>query len=214
MSFSPESFAAGLAAQLDGASGHYELEAASFALGLAIHVGFFSRGELDIAAEKIGKAYATLFGATIGALCLLRGVGQASDLVGILAQACTVFVSHILGLAFSIGVYRFFFHRLRRFPGPALGRVSSFWMLWQSFRHHQSEKILALHEQYGEYVRVCECHSTTSAHAASKLTSGSRPQQDLYHRSCRDFSHLRRQFSRLEGAFCLHTSSDESKCQP
>ena len=55
----------------------------------------------------------------------------------------------------SIGLYRVFFHPLRRFPGPFWARL---WMWWKIAKFAEAEKgylvIDDLHKKYGDVVRI------------------------------------------------------------
>ncbi|KAI0506267.1 cytochrome P450 monooxygenase-like protein [Xylaria bambusicola] len=62
---------------------------------------------------------------------------------------------HIFGLYLSILVYRVFYHRLSKYPGPFLARLTNFYITKRSIKKlHLFEEIRKLHEEYGDYVRV------------------------------------------------------------
>lgn len=61
---------------------------------------------------------------------------------------------HILGVYSSMLVYRGFFHRLGKFPGPFLARFSNLYLTMMSSKLHLYEEIGKLHETYGDYVRT------------------------------------------------------------
>ncbi|KAJ6133260.1 hypothetical protein N7471_008475 [Penicillium samsonianum] len=61
---------------------------------------------------------------------------------------------HILGVYSSMLVYRGFFHRLGKFPGPFLARLSNVYLTMMSSKLHLYEEIGKLHETYGDYVRT------------------------------------------------------------
>jgi len=59
------------------------------------------------------------------------------------------------GLLASIGTYRLFFHRCRRFPGPLGAKLSRFYATNLSAKDVQYYKELsAMHEKYGDFVRT------------------------------------------------------------
>lgn len=57
-------------------------------------------------------------------------------------------------LALSITVYRLFFHRLRRFPGPFGARVTKFYNSWHYIGGRNYQNLDKLHEKYGRVVRT------------------------------------------------------------
>ena len=69
-----------------------------------------------------------------------------------LATSATSFA---LSLAISMLVYRAFFHRLRRFPGPFAARLTRFWSVYKSSKDLQYHLVLEeLHKKHGDVVRV------------------------------------------------------------
>lgn len=54
----------------------------------------------------------------------------------------------------TIGFYNLFFHPLSRFPGPLLARASSLWYARSLSRGTIAQDTLALHEKYGDVVRI------------------------------------------------------------
>ncbi|KAI8286415.1 Cytochrome P450 monooxygenase [Colletotrichum sp. SAR11_57] len=77
------------------------------------------------------------------------GLADASKAVGML------FATLVFGIYTSMVVYRGFFHRLNRFPGPILAKFSNLYVtasIWN--RMHLHEDVKKLHEKYGDVVRV------------------------------------------------------------
>ncbi|GME33891.1 Cytochrome P450 [Neofusicoccum parvum] len=69
-----------------------------------------------------------------------------------LAASTAIFA---LSLTTSIVVYRVFFHRLSRFPGPFAARVSRLHSVYKSIKHLQFHRELQqLHEKHGDVVRI------------------------------------------------------------
>lgn len=63
----------------------------------------------------------------------------------------------LAGIAISMLIYRGFFHRLNRFPGPFQARLSNLYPTILSARNlHLYEEVEKLHGQYGDYVRLGE----------------------------------------------------------
>ncbi|KAJ6012324.1 hypothetical protein N7522_002679 [Penicillium canescens] len=61
---------------------------------------------------------------------------------------------HILGVYSSMLVYRGFFHRLGKFPGPFFARLSNLYLTIMSSKLSLYKEIGSLHETYGDYVRT------------------------------------------------------------
>jgi cytochrome P450 family 628 len=120
-------------------------------IGVALHVFVLRKGEWDLAVFKMltAAAISPLVLATWQAM--LHGMAFSSALwrsyraVGI----------SIFGIYLSLTIYRVGLHRLNRFPGPFLARVSSFYITGVVFKRHQEYLVLEeLHKQYGDVVRI------------------------------------------------------------
>lgn len=74
-----------------------------------------------------------------------------------LSGAAAIALSFAVGFFASTVIYRAFFHKLHRFPGPFLAKVSRFYAFTIAFTtlqsHLAAEKI---HEKYGDFVRIGE----------------------------------------------------------
>ena len=134
----------------------YRSEAVSFFLGIVIHLCLFRRGEWDLAVVSICKIYMltfllllSLFIITDSDVSLMSGVENVR-------RTWALLLAHGLGLGVSITGYRYWFHRLRDFPGPALAGISSFYMVGLGIRYHQSETLQDYHRKYGDFVRICK----------------------------------------------------------
>ncbi|KAF3402577.1 hypothetical protein DPV78_004756 [Talaromyces pinophilus] len=121
----------------------------SAATGVALHHLLFRHGEWDNSAPAIFGSYAAVF----AGLNVLKATGpvvgfQDSNVYYLLA-------CHLLGLFSSIIIYRVSFHRLRKFPGPTLAGVTSWYAnLLSAKKLHNFEVIDKLHREHGDYVRV------------------------------------------------------------
>ncbi|KAJ5758202.1 Cytochrome P450 [Penicillium nucicola] len=70
-------------------------------------------------------------------------------------------------------VYRAFLHRLSRFPGPFLARLSNFYVTALSGKKLQlCDEIQKLHQQYGDYVRIGPTEISIIDPAAIKVIHG------------------------------------------
>lgn len=121
--------------------------------GVTIHVAVYRHGEWDIKAPSIVLAYAVLF---LGAALLEYGHKTNAVQMGVSrVPTMRMLASHILGVYGSMVLYRAFFHRLARFPGPFFARLSNFYVTALSARKfHLYEETQRLHKQYGDYIRL------------------------------------------------------------
>ncbi|KAJ5510414.1 Cytochrome P450 [Penicillium expansum] len=69
-------------------------------------------------------------------------------------------------------VYRGFFHRLGKFPGPFLARLSNLYLTMLSSKLHLYEEIGKLHEIYGDYVRTGPTEISITDPAAVQIIYG------------------------------------------
>ncbi|KAK8025904.1 hypothetical protein PG990_003727 [Apiospora arundinis] len=60
-----------------------------------------------------------------------------------------------VGIFVSIGIYRLFFHRLRRFPGPMPAKLTKFFSASLAAKTVQYHKDVArMHDEYGDFIRT------------------------------------------------------------
>lgn len=73
----------------------------------------------------------------------------------VLTRVTIIVFSFNVGLASSIGAYRLFFHRLHRFPGPVLSKLSRFYDAYLAGKDVQyNVEIEKLHDTYGDFIRT------------------------------------------------------------
>ncbi|KGO40744.1 Cytochrome P450 [Penicillium expansum] len=120
--------------------------------GLTAHVLLYRRGEWDLKAPRLVISYIFLF---ISATFLERYKQNDLPPAGPSHLAAKLIGCHILGIYTSMLFYRAFLHRLSRFPGPFLAKLSNFYVTALSARKlHLYEETEKLHELYGDYVRL------------------------------------------------------------
>ncbi|KAJ3544539.1 hypothetical protein NM208_g2999 [Fusarium decemcellulare] len=123
--------------------------AVSFLTGIVAHITI-RPFEIDSKAWAIVFSYLGFLVATfLGYVCSPKfAVTQA------IIRTATVSNAFNLGLVSSILIYRAFFHRLHRFPGPFLAKLSRFYAMKNAAENLKAnEKIQGLHEKYGDFVR-------------------------------------------------------------
>lgn len=128
------------------------VQAASTAavLGLVFHNTFLRVVEVEaFMYTLVGLGFLTLI--IIFAVHLFAGLAPLAAL----ARVAVLSTSFNLAVFLSIGVYRSSFHRLRRFPGPPLAKVSRFYSAYKASRGLKYFKQVGeWNEQYGDFIRT------------------------------------------------------------
>ncbi|RJE20916.1 Cytochrome p450 [Aspergillus sclerotialis] len=120
--------------------------------GISAHIFLYRHGEWDLTAPKIFIFYLTLLlGAVIVDHLELTGLENTTQRhLAVRSVGC-----HILAIYSSMLIYRALFHRLCKFPGPFLARLSNFYVAGLSAKKAQLYKeTQRLHKLYGDYVRI------------------------------------------------------------
>lgn len=132
---------------------------AAFSLGVLSHVALFNHGEWDVAAMRL--CVFVLSSQALGTAGLLHYFPEDYDTTSVAAKAVAGVISFwVLGIFTSILVYRAFFHRLNIFPGPYPARLTNLYPTALSAKRlHLYEEVQELHKQYGDFVRLGQCHS-------------------------------------------------------
>jgi hypothetical protein len=93
-------------------------------------------------------------------------------------QSCVSWSGFVVGLLASLSIYRFFFHRCRDFPGPVGARLSRFYTSYLNAQEGQFyRKLAAIHEKYGDYVRMGECVMVCHIRILAKAIRATRTQR-------------------------------------
>lgn len=125
--------------------------AACFAAGVFLHLTVFRQGEWDAHSFTLLEV-AAVFQAV---LALIVHQALSESVIGSLQHVMLWACAATAGLFSSMLLYRTLFHRLRHFPGPFMARISTFYMTFLSFKRGQIyQDVQALHQKYGDYVRV------------------------------------------------------------
>lgn len=127
------------------------------ASGVAAHLTLYRFGEWDLKGPNLVISYLLLLLVCvyIERLDLLYTFSDVAPELLQPAWAVGVVGYHIAGIYLSMFVYRLLWHRLRRFPGPMLARLSNFYVTALSAKKmHLYAEVEKLHKQYGDYVRL------------------------------------------------------------
>lgn len=118
--------------------------------GATAHLSYFIRGEHHTEALRYAQLLVLVPVVLAYLLFSLAGLNVAAA-----ARASSALTAAFLGGVYSsMLVYRIAFHRLGKFPGPFMWRVSKLWHVFQLGKLDNFKQLDKLHQQYGEYVRV------------------------------------------------------------
>lgn len=128
---------------------------AAVAVGIVAHLFVFRIGEWDLTTTTLVVSF---FGVQfISAAALSHLVSDHVSLHDSLVLVSRLAFLALGGLFSSMIVYRAFFHRLSKFPGPFWARLSNLYITVLSAKKmHLYEEVQELHKQYGDIVRLGE----------------------------------------------------------
>lgn len=119
-------------------------------LGAVFHVAISSY-EVDFYIWRLIGCYIVL----LASLTTLYSTVCSFELRESIARTAIFGICFNTGLTLSISVYRLFFHRLRKFPGPFLARLSRFYAVSLAAKDVQYYlEVGKMHEKYGDFVRT------------------------------------------------------------
>lgn len=130
---------------------HLSPPTGAFLLGIILHTTLLRHGEWDIYTTKL-----LLTSILIYAL-LYYGVSRFLGETPWQAFKVTSFIwsMGVAGIYSSMLVYRGVLHRLGKFPGPFVARLSNLYMTKLSIKKfHLFEEVQTLHQKYGDIVRI------------------------------------------------------------
>lgn len=120
------------------------------AAGVISHVGFFNNGEHHMHGLQYLQLCLSVI--IISALALIGSTHVAS---GQAIGAVTHYLGfYLAGLYSSLVIYRLFFHPLKHFAGPFSVKISNLCFSARLINLNAHKKVLALHEKYGDFVRI------------------------------------------------------------
>ncbi|KAK2753551.1 hypothetical protein FQN54_007328 [Arachnomyces sp. PD_36] len=125
----------------------------ALASGVTLHNLIYRVGEWDTTSLSLLLSHILVLTAGSVSLGLLRSYTEIEVTIAPYGF-CRLCFYHLVGVYSSMLVYRAFFHRLRKFPGPFLARLSTFYLTSLSSDLHLNWEVEKLHKQYGDYLRL------------------------------------------------------------
>jgi tryprostatin B 6-hydroxylase len=119
-------------------------------VGASTHLCFFIRGEHHL----YGTRYLQIFVTAITIALFLDVRVAKQSFVSALGDVSSLAACFITGLYSSLLGYRAFLHPLRKFPGPFGNRLGNLWFSAQLSKGDAYKQVFALHQKYGDFVRV------------------------------------------------------------
>jgi hypothetical protein len=120
------------------------------AFGVLFHISTLPV-DLDFKIWLLLKSYAAAFCGVFIVLITTFHFGPISSL----AMTLYIAASFHVGLFSSMVIYRLFFHRLRKFPGPFGAKITRFYPVYLSAKKQQYILDLqGFHRKYGDVVRT------------------------------------------------------------
>ncbi|KAJ6115231.1 cytochrome P450 [Penicillium sp. IBT 16267x] len=136
--------------------------------GVLAHWVIFIHGEWHLKIVELGLSHLTVY----AALHVIRAVCAEYDLSDKHVPSPTILMLlYFSSLFTSIGIYRYFFHQLRAFPGPRLAAVSKLWHVWKC-RTSRCHLVLHDWQKYGTFVRTGPAEITVYHAAAYEAMDG------------------------------------------
>ncbi|CAI7630409.1 unnamed protein product [Penicillium crustosum] len=143
--------------------------------GITFHHLFYRLGEWDTRSPFLLVSY--IFALVAGSVSIWILNNGTEVLVPFSANEFRMlWFYHVLGVYSSMLVYRGFFHRLGKFPGPFVARLSNLYLTMMSSNLHLYEEIGRLHETYGDYVRTGPTEISITDPAAVQAIYGNQSQ--------------------------------------
>lgn len=130
----------------------------TFVAGVVAHVAYYRHGEWDRLTVRICATYFSI----VSIVCMLS-IGATDEWswhdlslwLSSLSFAVKLTIPHLAGIFSSITIYRLFFHRLRRYPGPFLASLTGWYWTYLFYRsYHVYDEMKTLHDKYGDFVRI------------------------------------------------------------
>lgn len=117
-------------------------------IGVTSHVLYWSRGLKTPQSSRIFYSHLVIF------IIIAASTIKTHGLLPGLLVAWAVCGSYMAGLFTSMTIYRVFFHRLSRFPGPFPGKVSKLYSVWLARNSKLYQEVSDMCDKYGDIVRT------------------------------------------------------------
>lgn len=131
--------------------------ATSCALGVITHLAVSRHNGVELDAHPWKLLVFTYLGYLASMLYYNLSILKL-EVLSALSQVAISATLFNTGFFTSLVVYRLFFHRLRKFPGPKLAAVSQFYSMSLAAKDMKlCIEIQKLHQQYGDIVRIGKC---------------------------------------------------------
>ena len=137
--------------QLSSYSSHGTMEKeipVAILIGILSHIFFYKNGEHHMEGPLIFWLH------TFALSMLLYGKTSFEGAEKGVRNALIIFGVYVFALFTSIVVYRKFFHRLRKFPGPAMASVTKLWHTMHTLDCQNHVLLDDLYKRYGDFVRT------------------------------------------------------------
>lgn len=120
------------------------------AAGICSHTFLYIKGEWHLVAPRLLRAYLVLSVLMLG----LQGTYHHYNVQATITDTMMVIGTYAIALFISMTIYRVFFHRLRKFPGPFLASVTKLWHVFHTLSSQNHVLLNYLHDKYGDFVRT------------------------------------------------------------
>lgn len=114
------------------------------------HLIYFNYGEHHMHGVRYIQIFVAFCTMTIGFVNQINNEFVVFAVFDVLWSA----ISYVAKIYASLLVYRTVFSSLRQFPGSFGAKISNFWFFLQLASQDAYKKVIKLHEDYGDFVRI------------------------------------------------------------
>lgn len=117
-------------------------------VGVASHLLYWSHGLKAPQSATIFYSHLVTF--TLITIAAIKSDGVSHGI----SAAWALCGSYLAGLFTSMSIYRVFFHRLSRFPGPFPAKISKMYSVWVTWKGQPYQEVVKTCDKYGDIVRT------------------------------------------------------------